>query len=49
MRVFLFGLGYSATALAELLVARGVAVAGTTRDREKCAELRGAQNRGVSC
>ena len=40
MQVFLFGLGYSATALAKRLVADGVPVAGTTRDSEKCTALR---------
>jgi nucleoside-diphosphate-sugar epimerase len=41
MRLFVFGLGYSAGALARLLGARGVAVAGTVRSADKAATLRG--------
>jgi len=38
--VFIFGLGYSGTALARRLLAAGWQVAGTTRSPEKAAELR---------
>jgi nucleoside-diphosphate-sugar epimerase len=42
MRIFVFGLGYSAGALARLLKARGAAVGGTVRSAEKAAMLRAA-------
>jgi nucleoside-diphosphate-sugar epimerase len=41
-RLFCFGLGFSARALADRLAAAGWAVAGTTRSPEKAAELRAA-------
>lgn len=41
-RLFCFGLGFSARALAERLAEAGWAVAGTTRSAEKAAELRAA-------
>ncbi len=41
-RLFCFGLGYSARALAERLMARGWSVAGTTRSAEKAADLAAA-------
>jgi len=41
-RLFCFGLGFSARALAGQLAAAGWAVAGTTRSAEKAAELRAA-------
>ena len=44
-RLFCFGLGYSASALAESLLAEGWAVAGTARTEEGCAALRA---RGVA-
>ncbi|PWR22127.1 NAD-dependent epimerase/dehydratase family protein [Zavarzinia compransoris] len=39
-RLFCFGLGYTALALADLLQAEGIAVAGTVRSPEKAAQLR---------
>jgi len=41
-RLFCFGLGYSARALAEALLAEGWRVAGTTRDPDKAEALRAA-------
>jgi len=41
-RLFCFGLGFSARALADRLLAAGWSVAGTTRSAEKAAELRAA-------
>ncbi len=41
-RLFCFGLGYSARALAARLTARGWTIAGTTRSREKADALRAA-------
>ncbi|MDD3444883.1 MAG: SDR family NAD(P)-dependent oxidoreductase, partial [Zavarzinia sp.] len=39
-RLFCFGLGYSALALADLLRARGFSIAGTVRNAEKAEALR---------
>jgi nucleoside-diphosphate-sugar epimerase len=39
MRLFVFGLGYSARVLARRLAARGVAIAGTARTAEQAAQL----------
>ncbi len=38
-KLFIFGLGYSATALARVLVGEGWSVAGTTRSADKAAQL----------
>ena len=48
MRLFCFGLGYTALALARVLAAEGWQVAGTTRDPDKQARLEreGIERRG---
>jgi nucleoside-diphosphate-sugar epimerase len=40
IRLFIFGLGYSAGSLARLMRSRGASVGGTVRDREKATRLR---------